>query len=323
MNDWPPVLFVSGSEGFLRRRFVAEIVAEARSCDRVIDYVNAKEPGALRSMLSGGVFIETPTLVLITNPEKVDLDVVDAHDKAGDNTYILLLHAERTIDARTKFGKYVKAHKKQHRSFVTPVSWKAEGVAAEFCVEEAKRHGKTLGSQIAKALVSVIGTDLGVLHYEILKAATLATADGAGSIEVRHIRGSKAPLAEAEIAPVIRALEAVDLSRVLKALDRVKVTSKTDPTIKTCRFIAASTTKWVAAANLDAIGYPAKEAADTLGMNPWFYENKVLPPAVRWGVPKLARLLRAVAASERSVKLGHVEPWAAFQARLAKVVLSS
>jgi len=322
MNDWPPVLFVSGSESFLRRRFVSEIVAEALKNERVIDRADGKDPGGLASLLSGGVFIETPTLVLVSNPDKVDLDVVDAHHEAGDNTYILLLHLEGPLDARTKFGKYVKAHKKLHRAFTSPSPWKADEVAAEFCVEEAKRYDKTLTVKIAKALVSVIGTDLGVLYYEVLKAATLAEAEGSTSIEVAHVRGSKAPLAEAEIAPVIRALEALDMPRVFRSLGRVNATSKGDPTIKTCRFIAAMALKWVAAANLEALGYTAKDAADTLKMNPWYYENKVLPPAVRWGVPRLGHLLDAAARSERAVKLGHVDPWTAFQARLAKACMS-
>jgi hypothetical protein len=307
---------------------VVDALEEAHKQDRVIDYVDGAKPGALRSMLSGGFFIETPTLVLVSNPHKVDLGVVVAHNNAGDNTYILLLHHEGSLKAVKKFGKGVKELEalikrlpnKQHFSFQLPNPFKADGIAADFCVEEARKRGKKLPLKVAKALVSVIGTDLGILHYEVLKAATYATATGSDEIEVRHVRGSKAALSEAEVTPVVRALEDLNLPRVLKALNRLQKTAE-DPRstlVKTCRFVSSSVLKWIAAANLESLGYEPKEAADALKINPWYYQNKVLPPAVRWGVPRLGRLLRALADSERAVKLGHVDPWTAFQVRLVK-----
>lgn len=322
--SWPPVLFVSGSEDFLRRRFIDELLEQLRTEGRVVDYADGKVKGSVESILDGGTFMTVETVIVISNPEKLDLALLEEHHKAKDSTYILLCHIEGNPDGRTAFGKLVKAMEKQHKAFPSPPSWKADEVAVDFCLDESKRYGKTMEKRGAQALVSAAGSDLGVLHFEVLKAATLASAKGASVIDTSHIKGSFASLTEADVLPVLRALEERDMKRTLRMLERVKTTSRSDPTIKVCRILGATIHKWLAAANLDGLGVSPKEAASQLGMkNAWYYETKILPAAQAWKEPGLIRLSQALAASERAVLAGHVDPWVELLTRVARAFQES
>lgn len=315
---WPPVLIVTGNEGFLRRRFVSEVLETMRGEGRAVDYADAKVRGSISSILDGGAFLSTKTVIVVSNPDKADPEFLDSHYATGDSTYVLLCVLNGNPDGRTEFGKIVKKLDRVHRAFPAPTNWKAEEVAVSFCIEEAKRFGKNLNKRSAQALVSVIGSDLGILHFEVLKAVTLAESHGSSDIETSHIKGAIAPIAEADVFPAIRALEEKDLKRVLHKLSRIKVTSKTDPTIKVCRIMGATVTKWLVAATLDEDGFPPKEAASMADVkNAWYYENKVLPPARLWGREGLLRIARALALSERAVFAGHTNPWVGLQSRLA------
>lgn len=314
----PPVLIVSGEEGFLRRRFLKELIETQQKAGWSIEHVDGKYASGLESTLSGGVLMGEQNLIVISNPEKLEVELVESHYEAGDCTYVLLLHCDGDFDSRTKFGKWVKKLDKHHRKFNLPKPWDAPEVAADFCVAEVRRFGKTMAKRVAQGLVAVAGPDLGMLHYELMKASMLADALGAEEITTDHIKGSLAPLLEADVQPVLTALGDRNLNKTLRALERVKATSRTDPTMMVCRIFGASVLKWLGAANLDARGVDPKEAAASLGVNSvWFYQNKILPPAVAWKQAGLVRLIHALAVSERALLGGHVDPWTGLVARIA------
>lgn len=313
---WPPVLFVSGDEDLLRRRFVDEVVGSLEEAGRIVGHTDGKVPGSVNSELDTGLFGDEK-IIVVTNPDKSDIEVIRKHNDNGDNTCILLCHIERSLDNRTVFGKFVREFDSQHKVFSKPKPWDADKKAASFCVEEASRYGKSLSSKAAQGLVSVIGSDLGVLQFEVMKAATLADADGSDSIEVVHIKGSVAPVMEASLSPVVQSLQVMDVKRLVKYLGRIRATSKYDPTMKVCRFLGPVVMKWMSAAKLEETGVPPEEAARTLNVSSlWYYANKVLPPAKRWGSDRLIRVLGVLAQSERSVLSGCVDPWTGFVSRL-------
>jgi len=318
MENWTPVLIVSGAEGFLRRRFVSNLLEECLKEGWTVDSIDGRDATALESILSGGVFLNDHNMVLVTHPEKLDPERIEAHHAAGDSTFVLLLHCEGDPDSRTKFGKLVKKLEKQHRIFASPKPWEADGVAVDFVLKEVGRFGKTMARSEAQSLVAVVGSDLGVLHFELLKAATLADARGSEVITKDHLKGSLAALLEADVQPVIRALEGRNLAKVIKGLERIRVTTKSDPTMMICRILGSTLLKWLGAANLDARGIDPKEAASLLGVNnAWFYQNQILPPALSWKQPGLIRLVQALAQTERSLLGGHADPWSGLLARLA------
>lgn len=298
---------VSGSQDLLRNRLVAKMIQEAEGEGFTIDYVDASHPGALEGAFQGSPFVGGRTFVVVTNPHKGDLDVYDAQLKAKNPSVVALLDHEGDPKGNTKFGKWSKTLK-DHANFSEPTEWAALEVAADFLIMEAEKiHKKKLSRAHANAIVRLSGTNLGVLVFEVQKMAILATVDGSESIEVEHVRGGLADLVAASADPLLEALRARNKVNLIKAMNRMYERSPSDPTMYVCRLIGAEAIKWLSAVSFIAL--PPKVAAEHLGLNPWYYENKILPVARYWGRPNTIRLIKAVAASERGLLRGNISPW--------------
>lgn len=316
-DTFPSVLAVSGGQDLLRLRFLRNVVETQRAAGWDVVEIDGEDALAVRDALDGGggLFDQAKTLAVVSNPNKVNLDLLQAHHEAKDYETTLLLHIEGEPDGRTKFGKFVKKTLiKVHKGFSKPDEWEEPEVATAFVIEEAKLHGYTIRPALARALVDRVGTDLGMLSFEMQKMALLAQATGAKAIDKEEVKGGMAPIAEAAVGPIIEALAARNRKRLSKALDRVRRTSKYDPTMRVCRFLGSTVLKWVQAAHLENL--PPKAAATELGLNPWYFENKILPPARRWGKQGTVQLATDLAASERAVLNGAVSPWAVLSTRL-------
>jgi len=310
----PPVLIVSGGQELLRRRLLNQMMATQRDAGWTIVNVDGSHPGEVRDALDGDVFGSSQTLVVVHNPEKVSLEMLEQHRKVDDPTVTLLLYIEGEPDGRTKFGKLVKTWGDIHKNFPLPSEWDAPKAAEKFLQDEFKSKGLTVTSGLAMALVERVGSDFGMLAFEADKIATLAKLDKSPSVEGRHIRGGMAAIAEASVFPIVDALAARSSKKLVKALAEVRRTSKDDPTIRVSRLIGSSVTKWFQAIFLDSL--PPKAAAQELGINPWYFENKVLPAAQRWGKAGMVRLIADLAASERAVFNGALDPWVVLCTRL-------
>ncbi len=311
----PPVLILSGEVHLLRRRRLAAIRAGAVKDGFTVDTIDAVNPGALDGAVSGGfLFDDGHTLVVVNNPEKADLDLLKAHAEETDPDVTLLLHVVGKVDSRTKFGKWVKTKQPVWEDYEEPPAYKKTAVAIEFVQAEAKLHKVTIAHKLAHHLVTKNTDDLGILSFELLKIATLARLDGSKSIEVAHLAGGMASLAEAEVTPVADALALKDRAGLLRALTRLEQTTGSDQTIRVTRFLAASVVRWMVGAHLVAM--PDTEAAQEVGVSPWVYKNFVAPPAKRWGKKGTRLLVAHLAASERACLNGCVSPWMVLCSRL-------
>lgn len=306
-NSTDPLLVVSGGQTVLRLRFLKHLIETKRSEGVTIEQVDGEDHSALRDALEGNPFLATKTLAIVRNPEKIPLEMLEAHLATEADT-TLLLHIEGEPDGRTKFGKFVKKELgKLHKAFPKPTEWKAPEVAAAFVLDEVKRHGLTIGPGLAPALVSHVGSDLGMLVFEIDKMAMLAAARGVTVLGTPEVKGAMAPLAEASVSPLVEALSSRNRKNLSRALVRLGRTSKTDPTMRICGLLRKTVTRWVQAVYLDAL--PPVAAAEELGLNKWYFETKILPPAKRWGKKGTVKLAQGIARAERAVLQGALNPW--------------
>jgi DNA polymerase III delta subunit len=319
----PGSLFaVSGSLYHLRRRYLQGIISKNISQGWRIDYVDGKNVGELRRALSvsGGVFFEGGTLIVVTNPEKADLELLEQHRDSGDRETILLLDYDGEPKGNTKFGKFLDGLGVHHRSFSIPSEpWKLETAAVDFCVAEAKHHGKTLDSGLAKSLIDRAGTDFGFLAFEIQKMAMLADVDHSDTITVKHIKEGMALVSHALAFPVVEALASRNKVKLAQALSRVRQTSKDNPTMGICRLIGASVLKWLEVVDLFRRGLGSEEVAAKLEMNPWYLKNKMAPQIAKWDWRGICRIVQALAESERAVLNGQIDAWIGLTARLLEV----
>jgi len=314
-DKFPPLLIASGGQDLLRRRFVAQVREAQRAAGWVVLEVDGAVPGAVQEAVEGDLFQPQETLAVVSNPEKVDLSMLERHHASKDYLTTLLLHIEGDPDGRTKFGKAVKASwATVHKNFPVPTDWQGTKVATEFVQAEASRLGCQFPAGMAEALVERAGSDLGVLAFEVEKITMLTKLDGVSLIDAKHVRGGMAPIAEASVFPISDALAVKNTKKLLKALAALRRTSRDDPTMRVARLLGTSVTKWLQAVYLDSL--PPKAAAEELGVHPWYFENKILPAAQRWGKAGTIHLVSDLAAAERAVLNGAVDPWIVLCSRL-------
>lgn len=329
-----PLLIVYGWD-FFCRRIVQQIAETKRGEGWRVTSVAGSDHETLQGLTSmSDLLVSAPhVLAIVTDPEDAPLPLLEAHAEERDPVTVLLLHIDGEPDGRRKFGQWVKKQPKTRALFFgTPKPWDLPKEAARFAVAEAagtpfdspdcgikgfktRPHGKKLDMALANALVERAGSDFGVVAFEIEKAVTLANIQGSDTITPEILKATMASLLPVNIGPLIDALAARKKAALAKALARVRQThKKEDPTMHVCRFLGESVVKWMQAAYLDAL--PVNEAAREVGINPWRYENIILPAARRWGREGTVRLVSDLAASERAVLNGAVSPWNVLSARL-------
>jgi len=314
-SKFPPLLILSGSQTILRLRFIKHMTATQEADGWSVEQVDGADPMAVRDVLDGaGMLVASKTLAVVRNPHKVSLEILDKQCLVQDYDTTLLLHIEGEPDGRTKFGKWVKAHKKVHKGFPKPTEWDAPKVAAVFVVDEVKAYGMTIRPSLADALIGRVGSDLGMLSFEVEKMSLLATANGTKIIEAAEVKGAMAPIAGASVSPIVDALAARNRKRLARALTRFRKRSGADPTMRICGLLRKMVLRWLEAVYLDAL--PPAAAAKELGMNPWYFKNKILPAAKRWGKAGTVKVARGIATSERAVLNGAISPWTLLTATL-------
>lgn len=316
-----PIYAISGSQGLLRRRQVQSVVQEQESHGWRIDHIDGAIKGAVRAALcQNGVFFNDRILVVVTHPDKADLSLYESHLSVTNPDVVLLLHYEGDPKGNTKFGKFLKDLGKRHQSFPVPKKqWEAQKAAVQFCVQEAKCHGKVLSESLAVFLVNYLGTDFGFLSFELYKMSILADLDGVDEITAEHVRAAMALISEVNAFMLTDAMATRDVKHVMRVLTSIKRTSKKDPTMGLCRLVGKQVVQWVAIKSLTSRGISAKESAQRLGMNSWYFSNKLLPKTSKWSLSDLQRLVHAVSQSERGVLKGALDPWSGFVARVMDV----
>lgn len=304
----PPVMAASGTEGYLKSRFVRGVVEAQRADGWRIEELRGEDRSGLLTVLAGNPFMPEMVLVVVEEPEKIDLDLLKRHSQEKDPETVLLLHLKGNPDGRTKFGKFIKELGKHHHTFEEPKAYKAPEVALEFLLAEAKGRGLTFDVKLAEAMISRVGCDLGFLHFEMLKIAMLAEAQGTQTVSADIIKGSMAAIAQAGVQPILEALGARDSARLYRKLQHFQRTAPRDSTIRICRFLGSAVQKWVAASHLDP-AMPMAQAAAEVGQSPWEYQKLTLPGARTWGREGSVKLLRVLARAERGVLQGAQDPW--------------
>ena len=309
MAKFHPVLAISGSQQYLRNRELQALIANHN--DWKIEYVDGSNIGNLATALSPNSFFDdgSSILVIVNKPEKADLELLESHYKKGDESIVALLYYEGDPKGNTKFGKFLKTLGKSHVNHPNPKDWDKDAAAAQFCIDEAKIHGKTLRSDFAGALIVSLGADFGFLSFEILKMSILADVDGVSEISPAHIKGAMAPLAELAIVPVINAVALRNAKKLIKTMERLKSNSKYDPTMAVCSYLANSATRWLSVTDLQSKNIPLDDAAELLGLKPWYYKNKLFPQVANWNRSDVIRLINILADSKRSILSGQNNPW--------------
>lgn len=336
MADLSRVVAVSGSQDFLRRRQVQATIDLQRKNGWKVQVADAADPRSLSGAMNqgSGMFADDkPLLVVVHNPDKVDLALLESHKADKTSTVTMLLVYEDDPKLNTKFGKFMQAlGPKAHKNIPLPEKkWEIPKEAVQFCLAESKLLNKPMEERLAEAVVKRCGTDYGFLAFEIQKFAFLAESRGLDKIRAEEIRDVMSSIGEPSFDSIKEALSIRSRVRLATALDRVGKNTK-DPIMGLCGFLDYLTlgkkndkggdkaaVGWLHLTTLVAQGLSADTIAGQLGVHPWHCQKNLLPEVKAWTPQDVLRLIQATAVSRRAVLSGHIDPWTGLQARLLNV----
>jgi DNA polymerase III delta subunit len=320
MSKWknpPPVCILSGREEYLRKREQNEAVSMCIQTGRLVEYLNG-EDGSLSDVLSNtGVLFDEKTLVFLSNPEKANLDLLIEHHQGGENDVAVVVLVEGEIKSKSKLEKLSKAlPEKLTAKFSSPKPWERDEWAMKFVMDDFRRNDKAISSELAMAIVNVIGTDLGVLHFEVMKVCYLLDSKGVRDATPEDLRSILAPFSEASALPLIEAIGEKSIARVSKLLLQIKKTTggpKSSTVLKTMALLNSNLVKWILVRDLLDRGIGTSEISERSGLNEYVLKKNVLPLVRKWSQNSLLRFFSKLVEIERGVRLGWVDTWSVFE----------
>ena len=126
-----PLFAVSGNHEHLRLRKINQIITKNSKQGWTIDYVDGSDVADLSTALSPNAFFDSggKTLVVVTKPEKADIELLTNHYNNDDGNIVALLHYTGNPKGNTKFGKFLKAIRKAHLNYQMPKDWELDDPA--------------------------------------------------------------------------------------------------------------------------------------------------------------------------------------------------
>ncbi len=308
----PPVVFVGGSEEFLRDREVRKAKAAAYSTGRRVVLVESAREIEDELNVSQ-TFGELLLLVYYDQGKSPPESVVSGMTGTGA-CLLVILDGDSVpdwVDKQTLRLVFSLAMTRKER----------REAAARFVVNEAKTLGTPLAdSKLADALVDAVGDDLGMLSFEIAKAGALARNKQLNQISLDLLKSTLRPSAGTDLAPLMENLAYKDIAGVSRALLRIRATVADDPSMLLLRSKggpAIEVLVWLKLSCLLEEGLSDEEAAQRSGLPLWLARKTALPAARKWGRKGLQGLVRRLAEIERGILAGIVPaPWTACEAVL-------
>lgn len=321
----PTLLAISGSNDFQRRRHVDQTIAKQRLNGWDVQFVDGSDTHSFMAALHqsvGSLGDTRPVLVIVDNPEKAPLPVLENFKKNESPPVTVLLLVDGDPKGNTKFGKFVTGFdKKSHVTFQVPDKrWEMPKFAADFCVSESKKMGKPIGDELATSIVKTCGTDLGFLYFEVQKSVMHAESRGSDVVAIDDVRVSISPIGEASFDPIRDALIARSRKALLQSLNRIKKTIR-DPVMPVCGFLeniamGHKTEKdgkvsfgWIHLTTLSSRGMTPDQIATELDVNQWRCKNFLLPEVRMWGPADVMAIIKATSTAKRAVLNGSIDPW--------------
>lgn len=312
----PPVLVISGACSAPRERFLSKFVSTMQASGWRPLWISGNDIAGYGSAFVGSMFVTEKILLIVEEPGDKLAPLIKEHHEAGDGSEVVIVMLFRgSAKTSATVDKLVASLKAQRKDFPEAPPWEQPKIAAAFALEEARFQGKVLSPGLADVLVQRVGSDQGVLSFEILKARMLADSLGKAEIDGAVLKQSMAVLAEANVMSLLDVLMGRQQQRIAAALKVIKSTTKGDPTMKVCRMLGSQVVRVAAVAVMSAKGLGKADMATALGVK----EGSIYAAqqhASRMPEESARRLVQILAESERAVLNGGQAPWIGLCARL-------
>lgn len=314
----PLVCQVSGSDAYLREREIRKARSGSLKSGRLIREVEGADE--LESALSAAEWCVDPSTIFVRGKmTKGMVTQLEEHLASKDHRISIVVIGNEGVSLEGPALKGVK-----RLTFEAPKPWEEGDRAIRFVQLEAQRYGLTMGEDLAKEVVTVLGTtDLGMLSFEVLKYGLRAKRMGSERIERVHVRGLMSVMGTDEYDGLIKALEVRDVKAVLRAVESLmKGGGRDKGLIPLCRSLGSVVMGWIFVRDcLDQGITSEEEIAGRIGWKP-ARVRFAIPVARRWSVVSSRALLAVLSKGEKVQVSGAVSPWVVFESELVKVLVS-
>lgn len=284
-----------------------EILEEYRANGYEVRVLEPKGEHSLEGAFSSGLFDTDPILVVVRDPMKIKGLKDYLKDTRGCEVLV--------IYDKEKLPALLTGHLNQ--CLVEPkydnqkLDW-----CAKFVSDYVSKHGKKIAPDLCKAIVSKVGTDLGVLRFEVLKYVMSSSEE---EITARSVAGNLADLSGPESSELIDSIISRDPRKFLKVCSKIEKSSSTDQTMAVCNGLLFYTLRQLFDVGV-LLGekYTIEQVSNDLGKNPWLVQNILKPQVDSLGLERIILLIESLYNSEDSVLKGSRNPWEKFKSEILK-----
>lgn len=321
----PAVVLLSGTDEFYLGREIKKAYRGANVSKRTVMHAETVE--AFRSVMDIPFITETPSMLFITGGDRKkegwteeDIQMIATN---SDRVFCMVVVTEGEAGAGSLAARVKELLPKVScLTYTKPAVWDMEKYASQFLVTEMNQYDKRLSPKLAASIVTLVGTDYGVLSFEALKYATAADEKGVTEIDSSLVRSLMFCQGATDYKRLIGAVGARDMTQVLRAANDIQSgpVGTTGPLIA-CRALASQIVLWLQVAHLQEQGFRDAEIAQRLEIKTGRL-HYLLPPVQVWKTKGLVALLKSIAEVDRSVRKGCLSPWVVFQTALINSVQS-
>ncbi|NDB59164.1 hypothetical protein EB001_12030 [bacterium] len=252
-----------------------------------------------------GLFETRPVIVIIHDASKLSKTDIERVFSASQSFELVL------IDKGTP---KLKSTDPQLKTETLDEPKKLEDWCTQFIQDHLKNdYNITIAPNLAKAIITRIGTDLGHIVFECYKYSYLAKD---GKLEPKDVASVLSQLGDVEGTKLIDAIKSLSVKDFLKIANEMEH-SKTDPTMG---FIVGlytyNVSLWLEVALLLAKGVSAKDMVNYIKMNPWFIENILVPEVKNLGLERIKKFVKIGSECEMGVLTGQRDVWNCFKSRI-------
>lgn len=327
-----PVMVLAGTDDFMRDREVSRARRAASATGRRFVRLPEGDGEGLRAALSAAFIVSDPCILVLESglPRRRgqsgswtddDAALVVGHHAEDDpsDVAMVVVHAG-DVPADGFVRRVVDAvGKKRTLSWEAPKPWEAREAAAKFLRSEVTRLGFRIAEDVAELSVKLSGTDRWLMTQEAAKFAALLRSEGRDDVTRADVVALAAPFASEYRDDLVAAVAAGNAAGVVRALTMARSGADGESPVAACGHLARTVVRWLHAASALSAGRVSDDdLASRVGVKSYILKTSVLPPARRWGVPALTRLLRDVVAAERGAKQGRSNPWIMLEAALIR-----
>ena len=328
-----PVMVLAGTDDFMRDRELTRARRAANVTGRRFVRLSEGDGDGLRAALSSAFIVADPCILVLESglPRRrgqtgswtdEDAALVAAHHAEDDAADIAMIVAHAGDVPKDGFVHTVSGAvgKRRVLSWEAPKPWEAREAASKFLRAEVARLGCRIGEDVADMTVRLAGADRWLMTQEATKFVAAVKADHRDEVTRQDVAGLVAPFASEYRDDLVNAVATGNAAAAVVALSKARTGAEGESPVAACGHLARTVARWLHAAAALASSPSASEEdlASRVGVKVYILKTTVLPPARRWGVARLTRLLRDVVAAERGAKQGRANPWIMFEAALIR-----